>query len=209
VLDAPLRRRLDPYLDAVALRLHGRGVRANGITWLGFLFGLGAVVLVAQGLYLCGLALFLINRLLDGIDGALARIQGISELGGFLDIVLDFLVYAGLAFAFALADPHTNALYAAFLLFAFMGTASSFLAFAAAAARKRIPDPRYRHKSIYYLGGLTEGTETIAFFLLACLWPEAFPVLAVAFGLMCWLTTAGRIRAAVVLLQEPRRRGLP
>ena len=102
----------------------------------------------------------------------MARRTGPSDLGGFLDIVLDFLVYAGMVFAFAFADPAANALAAAFLLFAFMGTGSSFLAFAVMAAKRGFATERRGRKSLYYLGGLTEGVETILF---VSPWPASCP----------------------------------
>lgn len=95
--------------------------------------------------------------------------------------------------AFILADPLNNALAGGWLLFAFIGTGSSFLAFAALAARHQIANPGYAHKSLYYLGGLTEGTETILLFVLGCLFPAHFAWLAWLFGALCWLTTATRI----------------
>ena len=138
----------------------------------------------------------MLNRLCDGLDGAVARRRGLTDLGGFLDIVLDFLIYAVVPFAFALADPAANALAAAFLIFSFIGTGSSFLAYAIMAAKRGISTELRGRKSLYYLGGLTEGTETIAAFVLACLWPAWFPWIAVVFGLLCWLTTATRIAVA-------------
>ncbi|HET6469037.1 MAG TPA: CDP-alcohol phosphatidyltransferase family protein, partial [Geminicoccaceae bacterium] len=135
-------------------------------------------------------------RVADGLDGALARRRGPTDLGGFLDIVLDFLIYSGFVFAFALADPAANALAAAFLIFSFVGTGGSFLAFAAMAAKRRLEMPEGTSRSLYYLGGLTEGTETILFFVLFCLFPAWFPVLATLFGALCWLTTAARIMTA-------------
>ena len=155
-----------------------------------------------NGAYGLGLLLFLANRVADGLDGAVARHTGLSDLGGFLDIVLDFLVYAGMVFAFAFADPAANALAAAFLLFAFMGTGSSFLAFAVMAAKRGFATERRGRKSLYYLGGLTEGVETILFLALACLLPAGFPWLALGFALLCWITTACRIVIAVQLLRE-------
>jgi hypothetical protein len=116
--------------------------------------------------------------------------------------VLDFIVYAGMVFAFAVADPDRNALAAALLLFAFMGTGSSFLAFAIMAAKRRLTTELRGRKSLYYLGGLTEGTETILFMVLACLMPGWFPLLAWVFAAMCWLTTLGRCLAGFQLLRE-------
>ncbi len=201
MLDAHLRPWIDPPLERLAGECVRYGIPADAVTFGGFLIGAAGGVLVARGCYVSGLALFLLNRLLDGLDGAVARRRGITDFGGFLDIVLDFLIYAGLVFAFALADPPANALAAAFLLFAFMGTGSSFLAFAIMAARRRLETRRRGVKSLYYLGGLTEGTETILFFVICCLAPGAFPVLAVIFGGMCWLTTGARIAFAWRMLR--------
>ncbi|STI75592.1 cytochrome oxidase [Escherichia coli] len=82
-------------------------------------------------------------------------------------------------FGFILAAPEQNALAGGWLLFAFIGTGSSFLAFAALAAKHQIDNPGYAHKSFYYLGGLTEGTETILLFVLGCLFPAWFCVVCV------------------------------
>ena len=162
MLDARLRRLIDPPLDGVAAPLARRGLSANAVTVLGFVIGLGAAAAIAERAFLAGLGLLLLNRLLDGLDGAIARRRGLSDLGGFLDIVLDFLIYSAVPFAFALADPGANALAAAFLIFSFVGTGSSFLAFAIMAAKRGIATDLRGQKSLYYLGGLTEGTETVA-----------------------------------------------
>jgi phosphatidylglycerophosphate synthase len=197
VLDARLRRLIDRPLDRLAAPLAVRGLSADAVTVAGFLIGLGAAAAIARQAYLLGLGLLLLNRLCDGLDGALARHRGLTDLGGFLDIVLDFLIYSAVPFAFALADPGANALAAAFLIFSFVGTGSSFLAYAIMAAKRGISTELRGRKSLYYVGGLTEGTETILAFALACLWPALFSWIALTFGLLCWLTTATRIAAAV------------
>jgi phosphatidylglycerophosphate synthase len=196
VLDARLRRWIDPPLDRLSAPLAARGLSANAVTVAGFAIGLGAAAAIAWRAWLLGLALLLLNRLCDGLDGAIARRRGLSDLGGFLDIVLDFLIYAAVPFAFALADPGANALPAAFLIFSFVGTGASFLAYAIMAAKRGVATELRGRKSLYYIGGLTEGTETILAFVLACLWPALFPWIALIFGLLCWLTTATRIAVA-------------
>jgi phosphatidylglycerophosphate synthase len=201
VLDARLRRLIDPPLERLGAPLAARGLSANAVTVAGFAIGLGAAAAIAGRAYLLGLGLLLLNRLCDGLDGAIARRRGLTDLGGFLDILLDFLIYSAVPFAFALADPAANALAAAFLIFSFVGTGSSFLAFAIMAAKRGIATDLRGQKSLYYLGGLTEGTETILVFVLACLWPALFPWLALIFGLLCWLTTAIRITVAVQMLR--------
>ena len=201
MLDARLRRLIDPPLDRLSAPLAARGVSANAVTVTGFAIGLAAAAAIAAQAYLFGLVLLLLNRLFDGLDGAIARRRGLSDLGGFLDIVLDFLVYSAVPFAFALADPTANALPAAFLIFSFIGTGSSFLAYAIMAAKRGISTELRGRKSLYYLGGLTEGTETILAFVLACLWPAWFPLIAWVFGGLCWLTTTTRIAVAVQTLR--------
>ena len=201
MLDARLRRLIDPPLDRLSAPLVARGISANAVTVAGFAIGLGAAAAIAGRAYLLGLALLLLNRLCDGLDGAIARRHGLTDLGGFLDIVLDFLIYAAVPFAFALADPAANAPAAAFLIFSFMGTGSTFLAYAIMAAKQGVSTELRGQKSLYYLGGLTEGTETILAFVVACLWPALFPWIALIFGLLCWLTTATRIAVAVQTLR--------
>jgi phosphatidylglycerophosphate synthase len=196
MLDARLRRAIDRPLERLCGPLAAVGLTANALTLIGFAIGLGAIAAIALQAFLLGLGLLLVNRLFDGLDGALARRQGLSDLGGFLDIVLDFIVYSGVPFAFALADPTTNGLSAAFLILSFVGTGTSFLAFAVMAAKRGLSTELRGQKSLYYLGGLTEGTETIAALVLACLLPGWFPAIAYAFGALCWLTTATRIAVA-------------
>jgi phosphatidylglycerophosphate synthase len=196
MLDASLRRLIDPPLERLAGPLVARGLSANAVTLIGFALGLGAMAAIALQAYLLGLGLLLANRLCDGLDGALARRLGLSDLGGFLDIVLDFIVYSGVPLAFAVADPARNGLAAAFLIFSFVGTGTSFLAFAIMAAKRGLATELRGRKSLYYLGGLTEGTETIAAIVLACLLPGWFPAIAYVFGGLCWLTTATRITVA-------------
>ena len=180
-------------LNAAARVLKRAGITANEVTCAGLIVGLGVIPLLAQERYGFAAALIVLNRVLDGIDGALARQTKVTERGGFLDITIDFIFYSAGPCGFALADPAANALAAAALIYAFIGTGASFLALAAIAARRGALNPAYPAKSLYYSGGITEATETIAVFLVCCLVPGWFPVLAWSFAALCWLTTAIRI----------------
>lgn len=195
MLDAALRRLVDPPLAALAAPLARTGIGADAVSWIGFALGLGAVTAVALGQPLVGLGLFLANRLADGLDGAIARRRGATDFGGYLDILLDFLVYAALAAAFGLADP-AQAAPALVLLVSFVGSGGSFLAYAILAAKRGLETRARGAKSFYHLGGLAEGGETILFFLLCCLLPQAFAPLAWGFAALCLLTTAGRVAMA-------------
>lgn len=196
LLDASIRKFITPPLDAVGRGLARIGVSANQMTLGGFVVGLLAVPALAFEAYTLALAFVLLNRLSDGLDGALARARGATDFGGFLDIACDFLFYAAVPFGFALADPAANALPAAFLLLTFVGTGSSFLTYAVLAAKHGIETTARGPKALYYLGGLTEGTETIAAFVLFCLLPDSFPILAFGFGALCCVTTLSRFLEA-------------
>ncbi len=180
-------------LSSIAKRLDTFGIRANQITVGGFIVGCFALPALYYQQFELALIFILLNRIADGLDGALARIQGITDAGGFLDISLDFLFYSLIPFGFALANPEQNALASAFLIFAFIGTGSSFLAFAVMANKRGIENPIYKNKSLYYMSGLTEGTETIGCFVLFCLMPAHYSIIAYAFGFACWFTTFTRI----------------
>ncbi|MAQ36249.1 MULTISPECIES: CDP-alcohol phosphatidyltransferase family protein [Thioclava] len=185
----PLQRAMmQPPAEALA----ARGIRADQVTVAGFALGLLAIPALAFHAYWLALALILINRIADGLDGAIARIKGPTDRGAFLDIALDFLFYALIPVGFALADPARNALAATILIAAFVGTGSSFLAFASIAAKRGMSTDAYPTKGIYYLGGLTEGAETILFFSAICLFPQAFPILAGLFAVACFVTTVTR-----------------
>jgi phosphatidylglycerophosphate synthase len=182
-------------LQAGARGLVALGVSADAVTWLGFALGLAGAVAIALVQPLLGLALVLLSRLLDGLDGAVARLTQATDRGAFLDITLDFLFYASIPLAFAVADAGANALPAAVLLAAFMGTASSFLAFAVLAERRGLQSTDYPTKGLYYLGGLTEASETLICFALMCLWPAHFAWWAYGFAALCALTVLGRLAA--------------
>jgi phosphatidylglycerophosphate synthase len=182
-----------PPLTATARVLVRAGLGANTITIIGFLIGLFAAVLIASGAYMAGAMAIFASRLCDGLDGAVARLTQATDAGGFLDIALDFLFYASIPLAFAIGNPAEHALPAAVLLAAFIGTGSSFLAFAVLAAKRGLQDLSTPGKSFYFLGGLTEATETLAFFIAMCIWPEHFAVLAYAFAALCGITISTRI----------------
>lgn len=173
--------------------LNQSGVTADQVTLFGFALGCCAFPALMFEHYTLALSLIIASRICDGLDGALARIQGITDAGGFLDISLDFLFYSLIPFGFVIANPEQNAVAGAFLIFSFIGTGSSFLAFAVMAGKRGIENPTYQHKSLYYMSGLTEGTETIACFILLCLLPNHFATIAYLFGAACWFTTFTRI----------------
>ena len=203
MLDGRLRPLIDPPLHWCARRLVGLGADANTVTLVGFCAGLAAAVALAGQAYGLALVLFAFNRLADGLDGAVARAtQSASveegagtDFGGYLDIICDFIIYSAMPFGFAVGHPD-QAVAAAFLIFSFMGTGSTFLTFAIFAQKHGLSTDHQGRKVLYYLGGLTEGAETITVMVAICLFPDAFALIAWGYGALCWITTVTRIMAA-------------
>jgi len=184
---------IKPAITRLARLAVRSGLSANQLTLSGFVIGVIAALLIATNDYEMGAVALLLSRLCDALDGAAARLTRVTDAGGFLDIALDFLFYASIPLAFAWSDPARNALPAAVLLAAFVGTGSSFLAFAVIAAKRGLTSLDYPDKSFFFLGGLTEATETLTCFVAMCVWPEFFIELAYGFAALCALTTAMRI----------------
>ncbi len=202
MLDRFITPLIKPAVEAIASSLVRLGLRADHVTLIAFGLGICAAISIALRAYWSGAAFILLSRLCDALDGAVARQTEATDAGGYLDITLDFLFYAGIVLAFAYAAPAANALPAATLLTSFIGTSSSFLAFAALAAKRGITSMAYPNKSFYFLGGLAEATETLVIFIAMCIWPQYFPQLAFAFAFLCAITTFTRIVGGYQTLRE-------
>lgn len=191
MFDARLRPLIDPILDRMGAALVGLGVSANQVSLAGAACGALAGVAIGLGQPLEGLALVLASRLLDGLDGAIARVKGPTDFGGYLDILCDYVFYLAVPLGFGLATPG-NLPFALLLVATFTLTAVSFLAYAALAARRGLETRAHGLKSFFYSTGLAEGAETLLAFVLMCLWPVGFPVIASVFAGLCLLTVIQR-----------------
>ncbi|MFZ2099838.1 MAG: CDP-alcohol phosphatidyltransferase family protein [Oricola sp.] len=201
MLDGAVRARIQPAIDAFGRAIARTGVSANAVTVFAFLLGIAAAGLIALDAYVFGMVVLLASRLCDGLDGAVARVNGKTDFGGYLDIVLDFGVYGAIPVGFALADPAMNAVAAAILVLSFYVNGASFLAFAIMAEKHGLSTNQRGEKSFFFTTGLAEATETIAVFILACLFPQWFPWLAGAFAAICFYTALSRIVATARILR--------
>nr|WP_245243043.1 CDP-alcohol phosphatidyltransferase family protein [Pararhodobacter sp. SW119] len=192
---------IDPPLNRIGARLAGAGVHPDKVTLTGLFLGLLAAGAVALGVFWLALGMVLLSRLADGLDGAVARARGITDFGGYLDIVADFMFYAAIPLAFVWYDPVANGLAGAFLLASFYVNGATFLGFAVLAEKRRMRTDAQGVKSLYYSAGLLEGSETIFFFALICLFPTAFAPLAAIFGALCIFTAISRILLAARLFR--------
>ncbi len=191
MFDAKLRPLIDPPLNAMGRALAGVGIGANAITLVGLVTGVAAGVAIALSQWPFGLALIVASRLLDGLDGAVARATRPTDFGGYLDIVADYVFYVAIPVGFAIA-AETNRLPAVLLIASFTLTCASFLVFAAIAAKRGEESTKHGAKSFFYSTGLAEGAETIAVFIAMCLWPAQFPAIAIGFAALCLLTVVQR-----------------
>ena len=191
MFDARLRPLIDPALNRTGAWMARRGVTANQVTITGALCGVLAGVAIGLGYPLAGLGFILASRLLDGLDGAIARGSQPTDFGGYLDIVCDYVFYLAVPLGFGFAAPQ-NLPYALVLVAAFTLTAVSFLAYATLAAKRGAETEAHGRKSFFYSTGVAEGAETILAFVLMCLLPRWFPAIAVLFAGLCVLTVIQR-----------------
>lgn len=196
MLDRHARQIIDPPLNQIGQHLAARGVTADGVTLIGLLLGLIAAIIIGLGAPVWALIPLLASRLADGLDGAVARATQKTDFGGYLDIAVDFLFYGAIPMAFVLNNPAANGAAGAFLLTAFYFNGTSFLGYAILAEKYGHKTDAQGQKSLYYSNGVLEGTETIVFFVILCLFPAHFSPLAWLFGTLCFATATLRIYAA-------------
>jgi phosphatidylglycerophosphate synthase len=198
MLDARMRAMLGPPLEAAGRRLAAAGVPPAALTGAGWAAGAGACAATALRAWPVALALWLANRLADGLDGPTARAGSPTEAGGFLDIVADFSVYAGIILALAVAVPAARLACVA-LLTAYYISGTAFLALSSLAERRgqRLGDER----SLRFVGGLAEGTETVAVYIVLFLLPQYAAVIVWAFTTAVAITAAQRVLFGLRLLR--------
>ncbi len=191
MLDEELRQGAKPFYRPVATTLARQGVTGNTLT--GASLGVGVLCLgtIALGFNVLGLVLWLLNRLLDGIDGEVARLRGeTSEFGTFADIAADFLMYGG--FLVALAIQHPNARLALVVLFfAYYLNGSVFLALSGILQRMGVERPTER--SLHFRRSLAEGFETIVAGVLFLVFPGHVSLIAWIFAAMVFVSSAQRL----------------
>ena len=207
MLDATARRVLERPLAELARLVDGPVASPNRLTLLGLATGLASAATAAGQLWWWALGLWLFSRAMDGLDGPLARRRRAtadgstedspgSQAGGFLDITSDFAVYGATVVGVAIgATAQFDAHWLPFLLvlLAYYVNGTAFLAFSSIAERtgRRREDGR----SLSFLGGLAEGTETIAVHSLWLVIPAHAGVIATAWAAVVGISAAQRVVA--------------
>lgn len=195
MIDAQARAALDPLLAGLALRLDRPGISPNGLTTVGLLLGLASAASAAGQLWWLALVTWLLSRVADGLDGALARQRGPRDAGagGFFDIVADFVVYGSTVAGVAVGATHgEGASWWPFLLvlLAYYVNGTALLAFSSLA--ERIGRQRNDGRSLSFLGGLAEGAETIVVHSVWLVLPGLAGQIAVGWAAVVGLSAAQR-----------------
>ena len=192
MIDAKLNNYLRPYLIFLANIIIKLNISANIITFLGFFFGLCCFYSIINFYFMSALLFLFLNRFCDGLDGTVARLLGPTDIGAFYDITLDFLFYSLFPIAFIFIDiKNTYAI--CFLLLSFVSTQTTFLASAWIIEKNKTLVSTKQKKSFFYIGGITEGFETIICFILMLFFYESVEIIAYIFGILCWITSISRL----------------
>ena len=192
MFDRQINKILKPALDVLAKKLSHFKIQANTITFTGFFFGLCCFYFIINGMFIYASIFLFLNRFCDGLDGALARLVGQTDMGAFYDIVLDFLFYSLFPISFIFLDIE-NAYSICFLLLSFVATQTSFLATAWIIEKNKLSISDGQKKSFFYAGGITEGFETIICFIMMIFLNEFVNYIAYIFGILCWITFITRV----------------
>ena len=200
MFDQRVRAALGPSLDVIGHRLARAGIRPGAVTGIGLGLGGGACVAAALRLWPLALALWLANRAADGLDGPIARARGATECGGFFDIVADFTVYGGFVVGVAVAVPSAR-LACVVLLFTYYVSGTAFLSLSSLLEHRNAGGADER--SLRFVGGLAEGTETVVVYVLFCLLPGSAEWIALGFAAAVGVTALQRVVAGARLLRLP------
>lgn len=189
-------RALKDRLFAPFARRVGAVVHANAVTVLACAVGLLAAWAAAERRYPAALLLWVLNRLLDGLDGSVAREGGrASDVGAYLDILLDHVVYAAVPIGLALGDGGRTALVAALALVAtFYVNAASWMYLSAVLERRgRGAAARGERTAVTMPPGIVAGAETAVLYALFLLLPAHLVALFSLMAVLVLVTVAQRL----------------
>lgn len=208
MIDAALRRRVGPPLEAAGARLRAAGIRPGWVTGAGLAAGLGACLAAGTRRWDLALGLWLANRALDGLDGPVARAGSRpTERGALLDIAADFSVYGGFVVAVGVAEPQARLACLALLL-AYYISGTAFLSLSSLLEKRRAASVMVDERSLRFVGGIAEGAETIVVYALFCLLPADATGIAWGFAAAVGVTAVQRVWIGARLLsgggQPPR-----
>lgn len=192
MLDSLIRPHFVSPMNSMAGKILQSGLSANKLTLIGFLFGFSGCFLVGMHLYVPALLLLLIALLFDGLDGAVARVSGPTELGAYIDMMSGVALFAMFPFFFMLSETE-HAMAAAILLFTFVLMGMANLSYDYFAMKKGAAPAK---------SAIVETSEIVIFMIASCLYPPGFSFFAAALALMSLAAAIIRIGLTIKLLKN-------
>ncbi len=191
MIDKRIQKLIDPHLNFISSHLVRFGITANQITYFSLVFIIIIVFLIIYGETYLAIIFIILNRICDGLDGSVARIKGITKFGGYIDILADYTFYISVPLGFAIMSEN-NSFPTIVLLISYLLNSSSFLGLAAIKNFSKEKTDN-KNKSFFYSFGYIEGTETILFYLIICIFPNKYALLTYLFSFFVFYTTINRI----------------
>ena len=191
--DSVLREQKDKLMLPVAEQLFS-AIHPNVLSFIALGIGLLSAVAIWQQAYWAGLGFWILNRVIDGLDGLVARVHHKqSDFGGFLDLLLDFVIYLAIPLALTAANPTLLNMWACLaLLSSYIINLLSWTTLSALLEKHKLQTSG-RLTSIEMPTGLVEGAETIAFYTLFLLLPTYLAPLFLIMAALVFFTASQRI----------------
>ena len=192
MFDSSLRR----FKDRVGTPLAQRMSRVSPmfISMLALVVGLLATYAAYKGQYIWAFAFWILNRILDGLDGLIARLHDRqSDFGGYVDILTDYIVYASLPIGLVAGSPSIERYLAlAFMLASFYVNTASWMYLAAILEKRAAHDPDTQ-TTIVMPVGIIGGFETIIAYGIFLLFPAHITILFSIFATLVFITIIQRL----------------
>ena len=169
----------------------------NQISLISFFFGLISCLMIFLHQLYPALAFWILNRVIDGLDGTAARLNKLqTDWGGYLDIMLDFVIYALIPISFTIAYSSSIVDYAvlSIMLGLFYINTASWMYLSGVIEKRSINSKIPEQTSLPMPTGLMEGAETILLFSLLLIFPHLMIYIYLFISLLTIIGIIQRIR---------------
>ncbi|EGR33419.1 hypothetical protein IMG5_053740 [Ichthyophthirius multifiliis] len=178
-------------------------VTPNLVTLFSLIFGIISALACSQGLYTIGLYSWIINRILDGYDGTLARVRKMqTDFGGYFDIIADFITYSIVPIGIAYQKQNIQVYFALSIMLGTFFVNSVGLFYLSAILEKRKLTKNNELTTISMPQALIEGTETVVMFSLFIIFQQQIVFLYWLFSIGVSISITQRVIFAKKVLKE-------
>lgn len=195
MIDKYLRPVKEKYLLPIA-KIISKYLSPNQISIVAFFMGLLSCILIIYNYLNIALGFWLLNRIIDGLDGTVARVSNRqTDWGGYLDIMLDFTIYAliPITMTFIINDNIFSYLSLSIMLASFYINSASWMYLSAVKEKREGKEDKSLLTSIPMPSGLIEGSETIVLYTLFFLFPNYLYLLFIIASVLTFIGIFQRI----------------